>query len=145
MSHGNSGTGSLQMNSFKPKRLEGDLESARPSQLGGCFSDYQKICQHRPTLGRYGRHLDKIYGLVFKSLRTASSSISSFFPHDPHKTYRDLVSLKGNCRQTTNGLPVNDLKVEVAAGVPAVITPLKPKFYLKCVSTIAAKTAVKII
>lgn len=36
------------------------------------------------------------------------------------------------------------LKVKVADGVPAVITPLKPKYYLKGITTVPAKTAVKL-
>jgi len=34
------------------------------------------------------------------------------------------------------------LKVKVSEGIPSVVTPAKPKFYFKSITTVPAKTAV---
>ena len=36
------------------------------------------------------------------------------------------------------------LKVKVTDGIPAVVTPLKPKYYFTGVTSVAAKSAVKL-
>lgn len=57
-----------------------------------------------------------------------------------------LVTIDETKRVTWNGLPSQSkpLKVKISDAVPAVITPVKPKFFLLCKTTVKAHTAVRL-
>ncbi|CAL1161037.1 unnamed protein product [Cladocopium goreaui] len=75
-----------KVNSFKPKKLEGDTALVRYSQFGAIFDMFKNL----PSTSNFG--------IVWE--------------------------------------------VKVSDGIPSVVTPAKPKFYFKSITTVPAKTAV---
>ena len=57
-----------------------------------------------------------------------------------------LINVVSPCCQPFHGISnvVSPWKVKVTDGVPALISPVKPKYYIKSVTTLPAKTAMKV-
>ncbi|CAK9111224.1 unnamed protein product [Durusdinium trenchii] len=87
---------------------------------------------------------------TFRYSVTPRAKVNCFKPKklegDPATSrYSQFGAIYSDFKQLTSSSSLGIVwEVKVADGVPAVITPLKPKYFLKGVTTVAAKTAVKL-
>lgn len=113
-----------KVNCFKPKAVDGDLMNARYSQFGGCFTNFEKLPKSSNCQVVWEVRLDKPKRRSRPVLHVSVVSLSSH------------VSDSGSF-----GIAYT-LKVRVTDAVPAVLQPIKPKYYWLSVTSVPAKTAV---